>query len=189
MRMRSLVVLGVTYYWRTNVAVVLGVATAVAVLAGALLVGDSVRGSLRDLVLQRLGRADHVVSSAGFFREDLADAIAPDLTSGAVCPLIAVEGAVTNQTSGRRVSHVQVYGVDDRFWRFHGLGRTGPVGRRRAGRRGPGRGDRRAGGHFGAGRARAAIRHPDRIAARPQGPGRSPRSNPRARGDYRRGDG
>ena len=33
----------------------LGVATAVAVLAGALLVGDSVRGSLRDLVLQRLG--------------------------------------------------------------------------------------------------------------------------------------
>ena len=44
------------YYWRTNLAVVLGVATAVAVLAGALLVGDSVRGSLRDLVLQRLGR-------------------------------------------------------------------------------------------------------------------------------------
>ena len=36
----------------------LGVATAVAVLAGALLVGDSVRGSLRDLVLQRLGSTD-----------------------------------------------------------------------------------------------------------------------------------
>ena len=126
MRMRSLVLRGLTYYWRTNVAVVLGVATAVAVLAGALLVGDSVRGSLRDLVLQRLGRADQVVSSVGFFREGLADALASDLTSGAVCPVIAVEGAVTNQTGGRRVSRVQVYGVDDRFWRFHGLGRTGP---------------------------------------------------------------
>ena len=45
-----LVLRGLTYYWRTNVAVVLGVATAVAVLGGALLVGDSVRGSLRDLV-------------------------------------------------------------------------------------------------------------------------------------------
>src|SRR5262245_36958485 len=129
MRRWSLVLRGLAYYWRTNVAVVLGVATAVAVLAGALLVGDSVRGSLRDLVLQRLGRADQVVSSAGFFREGLANAIEPDLTSGAVCPLIAVEGAVTNQTGGRRVSRVQVYGVDDRFWRFHGLGRTGPVGR------------------------------------------------------------
>jgi len=129
MRASSLVLRGLAYYWRTNAAVVLGVATAVAVLAGALLVGDSVRGSLRDLVLQRLGRTDQVVSSAGFFREGLADALAPDLTSGAVCPLIAVEGAVTNQVGGRRVSRVQVYGVDDRFWRFQGLDRTGPGGR------------------------------------------------------------
>jgi putative ABC transport system permease protein len=129
MRTRTLVLRGLSYYWRTNVAVVLGVATAVAVLAGALLVGDSVRGSLRDLVLQRLGRADQVVSSAGFFREGLADALASDLTSGAVCPVIAVEGAVTNQTGGRRVSRVQVYGVDDRFWRFQGVDRTGPGGR------------------------------------------------------------
>jgi hypothetical protein len=37
---------------------VFGVATAVAVLAGALLVGDSVRGGLRDLVVGRLGATD-----------------------------------------------------------------------------------------------------------------------------------
>ena len=61
-----------TYFWRTNLAVVAGVAIAVSVLAGALLVGDSVRGSLRDLFLQRLGNTDHVVTSAGFFREQLA---------------------------------------------------------------------------------------------------------------------
>ena len=75
MRPNRLVLRGLTYYWRTNVAVVLGVATAVAVLAGALLVGDSVRGSLRDLVLQRLGRTDLVVASATFFRAQLADDI------------------------------------------------------------------------------------------------------------------
>ena len=39
---------GLRHYWRTNAAVVLGVATAVAVLAGSLVVGDSVRGSLRE---------------------------------------------------------------------------------------------------------------------------------------------
>ena len=50
----------------------LGVAAAVSVLGGALLVGDSVRGSLRDLVLSRLGRTGQVVSSSGFFREALA---------------------------------------------------------------------------------------------------------------------
>src|SRR5215207_746379 len=61
--MRSLIVNSLRYYWRTNLAVVIGVATAVAVLAGALLVGDSVRGSLRDLVVGRLGKTDYVVIS------------------------------------------------------------------------------------------------------------------------------
>lgn len=50
MRTRTLVARNLVYYWRTNLAVMLGVATAVAVLTGALVVGDSVRASLRDLV-------------------------------------------------------------------------------------------------------------------------------------------
>src|SRR5262245_53063121 len=72
MRPRALVLRSLTYYWRTNAAVVAGVATAVAVLAGALLVGQSVRSSLRDLVLERLGSTDDIVVSTGFFREQLA---------------------------------------------------------------------------------------------------------------------
>ncbi len=35
--------------------------------------------------------------------------------------MIVVEGVVGDQTSGRRVSRVAVYGVDERFWRFHGV--------------------------------------------------------------------
>ena len=123
MQPSRLVLRGLAYYWRTNVAVVLGVATAVAVLAGALLVGDSVRGSLRDLVLQRLGRTDRLVVSSGFFREALADDLRADETFAAsfnaICPMIAVQGLVTDQASGHRASRVLVYGVDDRFWRFH----------------------------------------------------------------------
>ena len=129
-----LVLRGLTYYWRTNVAVVLGVATAVAVLAGALLVGDSVRGSLRDLVLQRIGRTDRVLMSSAFFRDALADDLRADSAFAAsfdeVCPVIAVEGLVSDPASGRRASRVQVYGIDDRFWRFHGRTETrGPGGR------------------------------------------------------------
>ena len=64
MRPHHLALRGLAHYWRTNLAVVLGVATAVAVLAGALVVGDSVRASLRGLVTDRLGRTDHAVVSA-----------------------------------------------------------------------------------------------------------------------------
>ncbi len=108
-----------TYYWRTNLAVLLGVSAAVAVLGGALLVGDSVRGSLRDIALSRLGKADQALSSAQFFREGLADDLrAAGLTSA---PLIVATSFVTHEPSGKRAGGVVVYGVDERFWTFHGV--------------------------------------------------------------------
>jgi len=76
MRSATLVRRNLIYFWRTNLAVVLGVATAVAALAGALVVGDSVRASLRALVLNRLGKTDSVISSSTFFRDNLADELA-----------------------------------------------------------------------------------------------------------------
>jgi putative ABC transport system permease protein len=124
MRTSTLLFRNLTYYWRSNLAVVLGVATAVAVLSGALLVGDSVRGSLHDLFVQRLGRTDHIIVSTTFFRERLADELqaAPRFAEGFsnACPLIVLNGLVTEEKSGRRASEVQVYGVDARFWKFHG---------------------------------------------------------------------
>ena len=130
MHTRDLILRGLTYYWRTNLAVVAGIATAVAVLAGALLVGDSVRGSLRDLVVQRLGRTDQVIVAAGFFREGLADGIRSAQTFNSMfdgaAPMIGVPGFATALESGRRAGQVRVYGVDSRFWQFHGVALTGP---------------------------------------------------------------
>ena len=131
MKPSLLVLRGLTYYWRTNAAVVLGVATAVAVLAGALLVGDSVRGSLRDLVFERLGATDQVVVSTGFFREQLAENLRSHRGFGelfdGIGPLVVAQGLVTEQSGNRRAGQVRVYGVDDRFWQFHRVpGVTGP---------------------------------------------------------------
>lgn len=121
----TLVLRALRFYWRGNLAVVCGVATAVAVLAGALLVGASVRGTLRDLAVSRLGATDVVVVAPGFVREQMA----ADLSGGApvagsptgAAPMLVLEGFVTAQASGRRAGNVRVYGVDDRFWRFHGV--------------------------------------------------------------------
>src|SRR4029078_2333324 len=101
MRTLTLIKQSLLYYWRTNLAVVLGVATAVSVLAGALLVGDSVRTSLRDLVVQRLGRTSFVISSSGFFREQLSDDIQgdpqfPQDGLSRICPPISLAGTGTH---------------------------------------------------------------------------------------------
>jgi ABC-type lipoprotein release transport system permease subunit len=130
MAQMSLVAQSLRFYWRTNLAVIAGVAAAVTVLAGALLVGDSVRGSLRDLVLQRLGHTALIVVSSDYFREGLPAAIAadPEFTTafGGATPLIVAQGIAADQDTGRRASQVLVYGVDERFWRFHGFDASGP---------------------------------------------------------------
>src|SRR5438067_5079116 len=98
MQSHHLILRGLAYYWRTNAAVVLGVAAAVAVLTGALLVGDSVRGSLRHLVLDRLGRFDEALVTGRFFRAALADELAATPGFGdcftAAVPAIVLRGTV-----------------------------------------------------------------------------------------------
>jgi ABC-type antimicrobial peptide transport system permease subunit len=119
MSLLQLAIRSATYHWRTNLAVLLGVSAAVAVLGGALLVGDSVRGSLRDIALGRLGRTEQAVSAAQFFRAALAEDLRSDGSSAA--PMIVSSGFVTHEPTGRRAGGVVVYGVDERFWTFHGV--------------------------------------------------------------------
>ncbi|MGH9720928.1 MAG: ABC transporter permease, partial [Bryobacteraceae bacterium] len=111
MRTGTLVRRSLVHYWRSNLAVIAGSAIAVSVLAGASMVGDSVRASLRDMLLRRLGNTHAVIASTGFFSEKLAGSFDNS------CPLISLEGLVTS--GDRRASEVAVYGVDERFWKFH----------------------------------------------------------------------
>ncbi len=120
--MTRLLLRSLVHYRRTNAAVVGGVATAVAVLAGALLVGQSVRSSLRDLLVERIGATAYVVSADRYFREDLLKGWTP---APETCPIIAVPGILVRESSGRRAYGVNVYGVDERFWRFHGIAAPG----------------------------------------------------------------
>src|SRR5262245_7899983 len=72
---------GLAHHWRIHVAVALGVMAGTTVLTGALLVGDSVRGSLRDLALDRLGRVDEALVTPHFFRQELATEVTKEPAS------------------------------------------------------------------------------------------------------------
>ena len=110
------------YHRGIHAAVALGVAVGTAVFAGALLVGDSVRGSLRDLTLDRLAGIDHALVADRYFREELADDLA---ASGRfadsfdqAAPAILIRGGVEAATTSSRASRVNIHGVDERFWSF-----------------------------------------------------------------------
>ncbi|MGE5359115.1 MAG: FtsX-like permease family protein [Bacteroidales bacterium] len=127
--MRRLIFRSLAHYWRTNAAMVAGVAAAVAVLSGALLVGQSVRASLRALVFERLGATDVAVSADRFFPEDLAARLSQSPTPGLpdsrtpgrtskfqACPVVVLKGTLVHERNRRRAYDVNVYGVDARFW-------------------------------------------------------------------------
>ena len=114
MSLWTLVLRGLRHYRRTNAGVVAGSAIATAVLVGALVVGDSVRASLRGQAELRIGAVDAVLASNDrFFRAELAAELAQDGTRTA--PAIQVPGVASTSDSARRVHDVQVYGVDGRF--------------------------------------------------------------------------
>jgi ABC-type antimicrobial peptide transport system permease subunit len=117
-----LILAGLVQHRRLNVAVALGVAAATAVLTGALVVGDSMRGSLRAMVLERLGRIDQVLVVDRFFREELTQEFAREAKlaeQGAeALAALYLTGSIEHAESERRASGVNVLGVDERFWRF-----------------------------------------------------------------------
>ena len=120
MRLHTLPGRNLRFHWRTNFAIVLGVVAGTAALTGALLVGDSMRASLREAALGRLGRVTHALVTNRHFREDLADDLATGSktggTSSLVTPLIMLPGSATSTVAQARVNRISVVGIEDRFW-------------------------------------------------------------------------
>ena len=97
--------------WRVALSVALGVATATTVIVGALLVGDSMRGSLRELTIERLGKTDSLLMPGNFFR-------AEGVLEGAVPLILFTRGVAEAEQDGklRRAGKVQLIGCDESFW-------------------------------------------------------------------------
>ncbi len=109
-----------TFFWRSHLAVALGAAIATAVLTGALIVGDSVRGSLRDLALDRLGRIDHAVLASGFVPEDLGSRLNAELETTfdpgpEIEPLILLPATAVDSSTGARAADVRLFGIGPGF--------------------------------------------------------------------------
>ncbi len=116
MTLARLILESLRYHWRGNSAVLLGVAVGTAVLTGALLVGDSLRGSLRDQALEQLGWVDKALMAGRFFRAELAG----ELGEGRISPAILMRGAATRENEAgkalSRAGRVTILGVNAGFW-------------------------------------------------------------------------
>ena len=101
------------HFWQIHLTVALCTAVATGVLAGALIVGDSVRGSLRNITTERLGAIQHVLLVDHFFQPDL-------LKRQNKVGVILLNGTVIAPQTQARASKVNVLGVTDGFFTFWG---------------------------------------------------------------------
>ena len=116
------------HHARSHIAVAIGVVVAAMVIGGALIVGDSVRDSLKSLSLSRLGQVNHALVSHRFFREASVVALSqqPEFQKRftVAAPGLVFQASLERRgaasgaeaASRTRSAGVTLYGTDERLW-------------------------------------------------------------------------
>jgi putative ABC transport system permease protein len=114
MKQFQLVINSVKHYFKSNLWVAFGVAITTAVLAGGLIVGDSVKYSLFQAASLRLGNVTHSITSGDrFFTTQLGEKLnEQEIESSSALKLEAVASASGGQLT---LNKVEVWGVDENF--------------------------------------------------------------------------
>ena len=106
----SFILSSARHYAKAHLGLLFGVFLASAILSGSLLVGDSVKASLRRVAELRLGKVGTgMIGGERWFTEELAK------KSGDVS-LAMASGSVSAAAGTARVNAAQVLGVEDSFW-------------------------------------------------------------------------
>ena len=111
------------HYWRAHLGLLFGAFLASAILCGSLLVGDSVRASLRRVAELRLGQVESgLLGGDRWFTENLARQVQS-------VPAILAVGSASGANGKVRVNGAQVLGVDADFWKLSASGTPVPLGK------------------------------------------------------------
>jgi putative ABC transport system permease protein len=110
-----------SYYKKQHFGVFLASLISTAILTGALIIGDSVKLSLKSVVDNRLGNIHQVLTSHNrFFKNDLSTSISDEL-SIPTASVLHLDGVVINPENSTKVNNVQFIGVNNNFSTTSGL--------------------------------------------------------------------
>ncbi|MFN5101278.1 MAG: ABC transporter permease, partial [Planctomycetota bacterium] len=124
--MLSLVLRTILHFFRLLLPVALGVAVSSAVIVGALLVGDSMRGSLRHIALDRIGSIQRMILSPRWFDQSALERAKASNNDSSLCGFLWIQSVVaehqdrSQENQGKittqRVTELTLLGVEEDFW-------------------------------------------------------------------------
>jgi ABC-type antimicrobial peptide transport system permease subunit len=118
MSLTKYILRSIRHYLKLNFTIVLGIALSTAILVGALIIGDSVRYSLQQITVQRLGKTSQVITAGErLFRQQLATELA-EKTGTETAALLRANGFGVIDGGDLRINQLAVWGVDATIGNF-----------------------------------------------------------------------
>ena len=116
-----LAIRGFLHYWKISICLCLGVTLASSILTGSLFVGDSVDQTLRNSASQRIGSVrSALLAGDRFFTSSLATKVNKTIKNNTTVAALNVPGTLNTPDKSKRVNEVNVYGIDNDFWKLAG---------------------------------------------------------------------
>jgi len=111
----KLILKSIWFYRKLNLTIVLGIALSTAILVGALIIGDSVKFSLEQITVQRLGNTSQVITAGErLFRQQLAKELTKK-TGVETSALLRANGFGVIDGGDLRINQLAIWGVDSTF--------------------------------------------------------------------------
>jgi ABC-type antimicrobial peptide transport system permease subunit len=118
MSLYKLILKSAWFYRKLNLTIILGIALSTAILVGALIIGDSVKYSLQQITVQRLGKTSQVITAGErLFRTQLATELA-EKTGTETAALLRANGFGVIDGGDLRINQLAVWGVDATIGNF-----------------------------------------------------------------------
>lgn len=106
------------YFRKQQLALLAGTALSTAILTGSLIIGDSVRHSLKDLVNYRLGQTKYAMNTGDrYVSPELAVRLSDRLNVNSAT-VLQIPAIAINPDQNLRINSVQVIGIDSNFNHF-----------------------------------------------------------------------
>ena len=120
MQSKRFILKSLRFFRKQHLAILLATFVSAAVLTGALIVGDSVKMSLKQNVENRLGETQFALSCGDrFVRTELGYEIGKSLQTN-TSSVLFLNGICINPEADKRINRTQILGVDDHFWKLSG---------------------------------------------------------------------
>ncbi len=118
MSLYKLILKSAWFYRKLNLTIILGIALSTAILVGALIIGDSVKYSLQQITVQRLGKTSQVITAGErLFGQPLATELA-EKTGTETAALLRANGFGVIDGGELRINQLAVWGVDATIGNF-----------------------------------------------------------------------